>query len=111
MHQRRHTSKPEKEKKIATERIEHLFDMASTIFKEKPAMSDRYVELARKIAMKYKIKIKSSLKKKFCKHCHKFLMPNKTARIRLTDGHMTYYCLSCKKFMRFPYKKKTSQKE
>jgi len=103
---RKHKPKPLKQRKIALEHIEHLFKEADKAFNKDPKLSDRYVRLARKIAMKYKVKIRSPLKKRFCKHCYKYLKPGVNARVRLGEKQVVYYCYSCKKFMRFPYKNK-----
>ncbi|MBS3102256.1 ribonuclease P [Candidatus Woesearchaeota archaeon] len=96
--------KRKEHQKIARERVEVLFRQAKEMFREDSSLSDRYVQLARKITMKYKVKIPSSLKRKFCKHCHKFLVPSVNCRIRVQRGKAVYYCLSCKRFMRIPYK-------
>jgi len=102
---RKHRQKPMKERKIALDRIETLFSEAEKAFKQKPELSNRYVELARKIAMKTKVRIRSELKKRFCKHCYSYLKPGVNCRVRLGDKHLVYYCLNCKGLMRFPYKK------
>ncbi|MBU1199700.1 MAG: ribonuclease P [Nanoarchaeota archaeon] len=103
---RKHKSKPEKQRKIALEHIEHLFKEAEKMFKTNSKLSDRYVHLARRIAMKYKVKLRSPLKKRFCKHCYKYLVPGSNCRVRLNDKSVTYFCEQCKKFMRFGYGKK-----
>lgn len=90
-------------KKIAVERIFELFKQAELIFPENPSLSDRYVEISRKIAMKVNIRIPSHLKRRFCKHCYKYLVPGINCRIRLTQKKVVYYCFNCKKYMRFPY--------
>jgi ribonuclease P protein subunit RPR2 len=102
---RKHKQKPAKERKIALERIDTLFSEAEKAFKDNPKLSSRYVELARKIAMKSKVRIRSELKKMFCKHCHSYLKPGVNCRVRLGEKHLVYYCLNCKKIMRFPYKR------
>ena len=53
--------------KIALEGVTILFSEAGKIFSQEPELSDRYVRLARKIAMKYKVKMPSKLKRRFCK--------------------------------------------
>lgn len=93
-------------RRIAKERIEVLFKQAKEVFKEDSKLADRYVELARKIAMKYKVRIRPELKRRFCKHCYKYLMPGVNCRVRMQTGKVGYYCSSCKKFMRFPHLKK-----
>lgn len=92
-------------KKIALERINILFREARKIYSYDPKLSDRYVALARKISMKYKVKIPSVHKRKFCKHCYGFFMPPKNCRARTRDGKLVYSCFRCKKFSRFVYKK------
>ncbi len=98
-----------KQKRIAKERIQILFDQADNIFKKNPSLANRYVTLARKLSMKAKVRIPSNLKRKFCKHCYKYLKPSVNARIRTQKGKLVYYCLNCKKFTRIPLKKKLSK--
>ncbi len=89
---------------IAKARIKFLFKEAKDTFKENSKLSDKYVKIARRIAMKYKIRLPSEFKKRFCKHCHKYLVPSVNCRIRLHKHRLIYYCLSCKHFMRYPVK-------
>tara|TARA_Y100000310_G_scaffold325408_1_gene388834 strand:- start:2336 stop:2677 length:342 start_codon:yes stop_codon:yes gene_type:complete len=107
---RAYKPKPFKQRKLALERITALFKEAASAFKEDKKLANRYVSLARKIAMKYKVRIPSELRKRFCKHCHTYLKPNINLRIRTNKGKVVYYCLECKKFMRFPYKTKIKSK-
>ena len=90
-------------KQIASERIEILFKQAKLISKKSLKLADRYVQLARKIAMKAKVKIPVEYKRKFCKHCYSYLIPGKTSRVRIHKGRTIYYCLKCKKYMRFQH--------
>ena len=92
-------------KDIANERIEILFEEAEAAFKEHPERSNRYVELARKIGMKAKVKIPKQFKRKFCKHCNAYLKPGVNCKVRNAKGRMIYECLKCRKFMRFVIKK------
>ncbi len=101
---RAYSRKPASQVNIAKERIQELFRQADEVFDEDPKLADRYVELARKISMKIKVRIPSNLKRKFCKHCYCFLKPGKNCRVRTHEGKVVYYCQKCKKFMRFPYK-------
>lgn len=95
-----------KEKEIARERIKELFKQAEKVFPKSKARANRYIELARKIAMKVNIRIPKVLKRKFCKHCYSYLKPGTNARIRTRDGKVIIYCQECKKYTRIPYKKK-----
>ena len=91
----------QKNKKIALNRIKILFKEAEKTFKKDQKLANRYVELARKISMKTKTRVPSNLKRKFCKHCYKFLMPGVNCRVRSTKHRIVYYCFDCKKYMRF----------
>ena len=95
-----------KQKEIARERIQTLFKEAEKVFKKNKSLANRYVTLARKLAMKARIRIPTQLKRKFCKHCYKYLMPGINSRTRTRDGKVVISCFECKKFMRIPVKKK-----
>ena len=85
---------------IAEERNRTLFTEAENAFSHSPALAHRYVAMARKIAMKTKTRISPSLKRRFCKHCYKYLQPGINARVRLRQGKVIISCFECKKFMR-----------
>ena len=101
---RRHFQKSREHQEIAMERINILFNEAKKAFREEPEFSNRYVRLARKIAMKYKIKIPSKLKRQFCKKCLAYLVPGVNLRVRAKKGHMVYCCQNCRHVMRVGYK-------
>ena len=101
---RRYKKKPEQFREIAVSRIRRLFEQAELRFKENPGLADRYVELARKIGMKYKVRIPRELKRRFCKNCYAYLVPGVNCRVRLNQSKVVYYCNRCKKYMRFPVK-------
>jgi len=106
----KYSSKPRKFTAIAEQRIKELFKQARIEFKNEPGLSNRYVELARKISMKYKVRMPSELKRQFCSHCYVYLYPPENCRIRTHKGKVVYYCLKCRKYMRFPYIKEKKKK-
>ena len=89
--------------KIAKENIDMLFTEAKMAYKEDKKLANRYIALARKTAMKYKLKMPRQYKRRFCKHCYHYLMPGDNCRVRTARGKVVYYCLDCKKYMRFIY--------
>ena len=91
-------------KNIAAERVKILFEQAKLRFKKSPELSNRYMQLARRMAMKFRVRFTSAQKRSFCKKCHKYLFPGKNLRVRTKKGHMVYYCLNCKNIARFRYK-------
>ena len=92
------------QKEIAQERIQTLFQEAEKTFSTNKPLSNRYVTLARKIAMKVKCRIPMELKRKFCKHCYKYLFPGRNCRVRTREGKLIIYCLECKKYTRIVLK-------
>ena len=91
-----------KQKEIAQERIQILFEQAEKEFSQNKQLSNRYVTLARKIAMKTKVRIPQELKRRFCKHCYHYLQPGFNARVRTHQGRVIISCFDCKNFMRIP---------
>jgi ribonuclease P protein subunit RPR2 len=92
----------QEQKKIALERIHRLFKEAESAFPETPSLANRYVTLARNLSMKAKVKIPTEFKRRFCKHCHAYLVPGKNSRTRTREGKVVISCLECKNFMRIP---------
>ncbi|MCK4669759.1 MAG: ribonuclease P [Nanoarchaeota archaeon] len=99
------------QKEAALERVKELFKQAAGIAPKNMARANRYVALARKMAMRYNAKIPASLQRKFCKHCYHYLVPGVNLRVRTHLGKVVYYCKDCKKHMRFVVKKKTTVKK
>lgn len=93
------------DKELAIEKIKTLFSEAEKQFSKNPKLSNRYVDLARKISMKFNIRMPKELKRKFCKHCYSYLVPDKNCRVRIHKSRVIYSCLNCKKFMRFSLNK------
>lgn len=104
---RRSHGKPDWQKQICQERIEILFAEADNAFPKRKDLADRYVELARRIAMKYKVRLGRKFKSKFCRHCHKYLRPGVNSRVRINSKKkcVVVTCLACGKPMRYPYAK------
>jgi ribonuclease P protein subunit RPR2 len=88
-------------KKIARERIEVLFEQARQEFCAHPERSNRYVDIARKIAMRQRIRIDRELRRKYCHHCHSFLVPGRNMRVRVHRGNVVVTCHSCNKKTRY----------
>jgi ribonuclease P protein subunit RPR2 len=93
-----------KQKEIALQRIKILFQQAEEVFPKNKDRANRYISLARKMAMKVHAQIPRELKRRICKHCYSFLKPGTNARIRTREGKVVIYCMECKKFTRIPIK-------
>ncbi len=100
------SQKPEWQQQIAKERIEILFSLADKEFKHHPERSRRYVELARKIGLRYNVRLSKDKKREFCKNCDTLLKPGITSQVRLDKKtkSIRVICLNCRKVYRYPYK-------
>lgn len=112
---RRKVRKKDKRKQqdIARERIEILFGLAdNAALKGEMDLADSYVELARKIGMKFNVRISREYKRKFCKYCYHYLMPGKTSRSRINsrEKRVEVECFHCKRKMFFPYVREVKEK-
>jgi ribonuclease P protein subunit RPR2 len=96
------------QKKIAKRRINRLFRLAKqNALSNRLNLADRYIDLARKISMRYLITMPIEHKRRFCKHCYSYLLPHVTGRIRVHKSKIVIYCYNCKKYTRIPLKQST----
>ncbi len=99
------------QKKIAQDRICYLFRLAEkTAQNNNLAFANRYVQLARKISMRYRVSIPKEYKRQFCKHCYAYIVPGETARIRIHQGRIITFCTRCNNYTRFILPKKPREK-
>lgn len=98
--------KPIWQEKIAKERIQILFSLAEKEFRKHPERSKRYVELARKIGLRYNVRLPKELKRMFCKNCNSLLIPDYSSQLRIDSKSETIVlkCKNCNKIYRIPYK-------
>ncbi|MBI2583610.1 MAG: ribonuclease P [Candidatus Aenigmarchaeota archaeon] len=106
MESRRRSTKPPEELKIAKERITILFGEAEKMVRNDKKLANRYVELARKIGMRYNISIPSYLRKLVCRKCKEYMYPGITAKISTKKGYLRKECLQCGKVTKIRIKKK-----
>ena len=93
------------QRKIAFRRINKLFIMAEEYaLTGKFNIANRYVELARKLSMRNLTPIPIEYKRRFCKHCYSYLLPNVTCRVRIHRSKLVVYCYNCRKYKRIPLK-------
>ncbi len=88
-------------KKIAGERIAVLFGLARQVFSMHPERSNRYVALARRIAMRQRVRINREFRRQYCHHCYAFLVPGENMRVRVHRGNVVVTCMICNKTMRY----------
>jgi ribonuclease P protein subunit RPR2 len=101
-------------RQIATKRINVLFRLAKEKIREEPELAQRYAEVARKIAMRTKMRLPKEYRQMICRHCKSFIYPNVNCRVRIQqrrEPHMVITCLVCNRITRIPLKNKSSEKE
>jgi len=81
-------------KQIALERMEILFDLARNAVKAHPERAKRYVQLARRIGMRYRVRMPKALKNSFCKQCLALWIPGYNVKVRLLPRYraVEYAC-------------------
>ncbi len=92
-------------KKGALKAIQELIELAGKVFHKDKKLANRYVYIARRIAMKLNIRLPSELKRRFCRHCYSYLVPGVNLSVRIKDGKLVYYCHECRRYYRIPIKR------
>ncbi|MFO8133120.1 MAG: ribonuclease P protein component 4 [Thermoplasmatota archaeon] len=91
-------------KQIARERVQRLFNLAERkALQDNMELANRYIALARKLSMKYLVRLTSQQRRRLCTRCHQYLLPGRTCRVRTGNQHLTVTCQECGAIMRFPY--------
>ncbi|MEM0466292.1 MAG: hypothetical protein QXX20_01640 [Candidatus Thermoplasmatota archaeon] len=89
------------QKKIAHHRICYLFDLAEKNARDnKFDLANRYVHLARRVGMRYRVPIPAQYKRCYCKHCETYILPGTTGRIRIHHGKIIIFCTGCNCYTR-----------
>ncbi len=101
---RKRSKKPLHQIKIAKERIALLLDEAEKAVKSDALLAQRYAMLARKIGMRYNVRLTKKQKRSICKHCHAFLRAGITAQHKVKNGKVSIKCLLCGHVMKVLYK-------
>lgn len=89
-------------KDIARQRMEILFGLASQEKSLHPERADRYVQIARMISTRIRIRMPSQMKRMSCKQCGCYL-PASERKVRLSRGIINATCPKCGKQTRIPY--------
>jgi len=104
----------ERARKIALERIEILMNLAEEEAKKGNwKRVKRYVSLARKIAMKVRLKFPKKWKRRICRECNTLLVYGKNARVRVRSRrypHVVITCRECGRIYRIPMIREKKEK-
>ena len=80
-------------KQIAMQRVKVLIDRA---LYSRDEFSDHHIVIAKKIILKYKLKIPFEYKLLFCKQCKKFIIPGRDSIIRTGRSNTKALRITCK---------------
>ena len=96
-------------KRIAMHRIQRLFSLANEVFQDDHSLAQRYVDVARKIAMAARVRLPIEYRRQVCRHCKTFILLGVNCRVRIKqrrEPHVVITCLNCGKQMRIPLRRK-----
>jgi len=100
-------------RQIALQRIQTLFHLAREKIREEPELAQRYVAIARRIAMRTKLRLPTEYRRMVCRHCKSFIYPGVNCRVRVQqrrEPHMVITCQVCGKITRIPLKSRSRKK-
>jgi ribonuclease P protein subunit RPR2 len=91
---------------IGRERIVYLLNRAQEIHHENQTLANRYVHIARKLAMAVRIQIPSKYKRSICHSCKKLMVPGSSMRFRTVrkkkyGTYLACTCLNCGHITRY----------
>ena len=80
------------ERSVARERIDLLMQQArDRALSRDLELADRYVELARRLAMRYNVRLDRAYRDTMCRHCYRYLAPGISSSVRIGDRtYQTY---------------------
>lgn len=82
--------------RAAQERITVLFTLAEEESRGAPSpYPDRYLRLARRIGMRYNLRVPPEFRSLYCRRCSTYWVEGRTVRTRLRGGKRTQTCLKC----------------
>ncbi|MHB8584604.1 MAG: ribonuclease P protein component 4 [Thermoplasmatota archaeon] len=92
------------EKALAIARIAKLEALAELAAKAgRLDRAARYGVLASNLATRYQTSLPSSFRRRLCKRCGAYLVPGRSARVRLRSGRAVITCAACGAAKRIAY--------
>ena len=89
--------------RTAGERVQDLFGLAEAeSARVGSVLPDRYVQLARRIGMRYNVRLAPELRELYCRGCSVYWVEGRTVRTRLRSGRRVRTCLRCGRVRRVP---------
>jgi len=83
------------------EEMERLLEAAELVFDEDSERAHRYAEIAWRLKLKSRVDLPERWKRSVCRSCQGFLVPGRSARLRVRRGRVVTKCLRCGEVRRF----------
>ncbi|MEM4311313.1 MAG: RNase P subunit [Nitrososphaerales archaeon] len=96
-----------KVKDIAYQRVKRLIYIALDTARYDLDLAKKQAELARRIQLRFNLRLPFELKRFFCHSCKQFLVFGVNSRIRIRSKILTVTCLNCKHVYRKILNKKS----
>ena len=80
-------------KEIAHERVEFL--VASALAEKDPSLAGRQAALAKRIAMRHRLRLPYRTRQLFCKNCKAFIVPGRTSSVRVGRSRTRAIRVTC----------------
>ena len=99
-------------KQIALKRVQTLFQLAKEVINRDPEQAQRYVEIARRIAMRARLRLPKEYRRLVCRKCKNFILPGVNCRVRIQqrrEPHIVVTCYNCGGYSRIPLKGREKQ--
>ncbi len=94
--------------RVARERIDDLFGVAALEgHAGETAVADRCVRLARRIGMRYNVRLLREYQDLYCRGCSAYWVEGRSVRTRLRGGHRARTCLRCGRTRRVPLRSRS----
>jgi len=101
----RHARARRRNRLIASERMNILLNLAKQTLRTNPERAQHYFQLARRLGMRYKIRLPRQFRGLICRNCKRLIVPGVNARVRLQqrrEPHVAITCLECGGQRRIP---------
>ncbi|MFX0169984.1 MAG: ribonuclease P protein component 4 [Candidatus Hodarchaeota archaeon] len=84
---------------MVMQHLRNLVQFAEEVAPKDPKLARRYVQMARRIVMRTRVRLPREWRHRYCHRCDQFLRPGINARVRTRtagrNGSVVITCLSC----------------
>lgn len=88
---------------VARDRVDRLLELAEqAALDDRLSDASRYGQLAWRLSTRHELPIDDVLKVRLCRSCKAYLLPGRSARVRLEGGKISRTCLACGEVRRRP---------